>query len=491
MQLLIIALALGIFLHDGLLTDAASPWAVGPVSLLGVLAAPKLVVAGLYGLSCRFVTRRLGLAGSGWRVRRIDQLSSLYQYLALALYGLDLYLGALGAIRGAVGDLVLVDELLVMLPTLGMILWGWWAYYPIDRRLREAGLIARIDSGQPVYPIWTRGQFLLAQWRHQVLLILGPLLLIMAWAEVVEQYAPLHWAALGGDPRPILVGLGALGVFLLAPVMLRYLWDTAPLPPGEVRDSLVALCARHGVHVRELLLWRTFGGMINAAVMGLTAPLRYILLTDALLDALHRDEVEAVMAHELGHVRRHHMFWLLVAAVGALGLMELAIYGALSVLAADGRSEQAVAVTAGWGASWIASPTVIVAAACGAGALGWIAAFGWVSRRFERQADTFAVQSMAAHRGPVGPGADGGVPVRIDPQSAQTMIRALRQVARLNHLPPARRSWRHGSIAWRQAYLRTLVGRPIDGLPIDRQMRWIKLAAAASVVVTILMHFLL
>ena len=67
---------------------------------------------------------------------------------------------------------------------------------------------------------------------------------------------------------------------------------------------------------------------------------------------------------------------------------------------------------------------------------------------------------------------------------------ALDAIARLNGIPQRRSSWRHGSIAWRRAYLRSILGRPIDRLPIDQQMRWIKLAAAlivaGSIVLTLI-----
>ena len=42
--------------------------------------------------------------------------------------------------------------------------------------------------------------------------------------------------------------------------------------------------------------------------------------------------------------------------------------------------------------------------------------------------------------------------------------------------------WRHGSIAWRQAYLQTLIDQPVDNLAIDRQVRWIKLASAVIII---------
>src|SRR5690606_31987071 len=77
------------------------------------------------------------------------------------------------------------------------------------------------------------------------------------------------------------------------------------------------------VRFREVLLWRTFGGMVNAAVMGMLAPLRYILLSDALLEHLPAEQVEAVMAHEVAHIRKRHLVWLLVLSGSAMVLLQL------------------------------------------------------------------------------------------------------------------------------------------------------------------------
>ena len=63
---------------------------------------------------------------------------------------------------------------------------------------------------------------------------------------------------------------------------------------------------------------------------------------------------------------------------------------------------------------------------------------------------------------------------------------ALSSIARLNCVDPQRRSWRHGSIAWRQSYLQSLAGRPVDRLAIDRVVTRIKLAALLTLVVGVL-----
>jgi len=498
MQVLLIALMLGVFLHD-----AVNPHELPSVTggwLALIVFGPKLVFSGFYVLACRWVLRRLGTPAGPKALKRLDKLTAVMPFAAMLMYAADLVYGALRAVRGPGGarDVVLLDEVLVMLPTLALVFACWWAYYPVDRRLRTASLFARADRGLPVYEIWSRGQYLLAQLRHQVVLFLAPLLAIYAWAETVRWLGGGLTAGRGGLGlvplylEPVLTYAGAAVVFLSAPLIIRYIWDTAPLPPGEVRDRLERMCVRHGVKVRDLLLWRTFGGMINAAVMGLTPRLRYILLTDALLDQLHPSRVEAVMAHELGHVRLKHMPWLLGAAIGSLGLLGVAGHGLYLVLRAEPSAGGGAAAASlldmlpRLGLTDLQANAVITLFI----AAGWVYLFGWVSRRVERQADTFAVKDAVIERDaadgrPPEPGETAPAPGVVTHHDAERIIDALEQVAVLNHIPQARRSWRHGSIAKRQAYLRSLVGRRIDGLPIDQQMRWVQLGILAAVVLVL------
>lgn len=60
------------------------------------------------------------------------------------------------------------------------------------------------------------------------------------------------------------------------------------------------------------------------------------------------------------------------------------------------------------------------------------------------------------------------------------MASALQAVADLNGISATRFSWRHGSIRQRQQRLLSLVDVPVAKAPIDRQVRLIKLAAAAA-----------
>ncbi|MEM6458118.1 MAG: M48 family metallopeptidase [Planctomycetota bacterium] len=456
MQLLLLGLALVVFLHDA--PEAAGLRVALPAwATLGVVLLPKLAVGLGYWAWCAAVRRRLGTPGGLRSLNRLHRGAAALPIVALGLYVTDLWAGALDTVRGphdlsrgtlGVRDTILLDELVVMLPTLGLVVFSWWAYAPIDRRLREAALIRRADAGLPIYPVWGRGRYVWMQARFQMGLILVPLLLILAWSESVVRLVGA--GVVSNDAAMWLMPGGAGLVFVAAPLIVRRLWDTVPLPAGPTRDRLLAVCERHGVRVRGLLLWRSFGGMINAAVVGLFGPLRYILLSDGLLDQVGEEQVEAVLAHELGHVKLHHLAWLAAAAL-ALGV------------ALSGLGE--------WALGAVSEPWILAVAAA-AGLVAWAAGFGWVSRRIERQADTFAVRHMAQasathHETP---------PEVFDAASVDVMVDALQSVAVLNHVPPTRRSWRHGSIAWRQDYLRTLVGTPLSRAPIDRLMRRVNAA---------------
>jgi Zn-dependent protease with chaperone function len=52
----------------------------------------------------------------------------------------------------------------------------------------------------------------------------------------------------------------------------------------------------------------------NALIVGTVPALRYVLLTDYLVDHFSRDELDAVVAHEAAHAKEHHLL-LKVAAL--------------------------------------------------------------------------------------------------------------------------------------------------------------------------------
>lgn len=469
MQLLPILLAATVLAASGGLTidwrgDGPADWEAMAVACGPVI----LVLAGLGSLvwiCCRRVDRGRG-AGPIMVAERLARWSrwfiAIVHVLAVVVFGW------LDVVRRAIGDYILVDELVTMAPAIVGIIGTWWLYYPIEKRIRTAMLIRQLDSGAPVTPQTTRLGWTSMQARMGLFLLLVPLLIIMALAEIIEWAGGLLPASpLSGWAAEAATTFAALGVFLCTPLLARILLHLTPLRAGPLRDDLLEICRLNRVRVRDVLLWRTSGSMINAAVMGLLGRLRFVLLTDALLDTLSRREVQAVMAHEIGHVRKHHMPWLLACLLASVAVAEMVIEGPFYLLDRAGVNPPADI------AQWIGPGATILAL------LAALQVFGWVSRRFERQADAFAVQYLSLHPASVTAESEKEAILPAETVTAEASAAlqgALGRIAHLNAVNLKRRSWRHGSIASRQQHLQSIIGRPLGCLAVDRIVRRIKIA---------------
>ena len=458
-QLLPIVLVAAVMAVNGGVSPLGATWPL-PDWLIWMLMwlTPALLVA-LAALGLRRFIRQLRRGTVPGPLIRADRIMRVTRWLIVAI-GLAsvLLIDGLGTIRRVTGNLILVDELLAIAPALLAVTATWWVYYPIENLLTEAMLIRRLDTGQPTYPTLTRGQYVLLQARLHLLLMLVPVLMIAGFSEAIDD-AWTRWRLDAPGAREALTALVAGGVFLFSPLLAKGLLDVQSLPQGSLRDMLVEVCRRHRIGVRDLLLWRTNGSMINAAVMGVIAPLRYVLITDALLEMLQEPQVRAVMAHEVGHVRRHHMVWMIVCLLACFTLAAHVVGWSIVMLETSRY----------WSNDFESIATIGVAAL--QLVLG-LTLFGWVCRRFERQADTFAVQHLSGLATPLERDA------RVSPEAVQAMHAALATISELNTVDPARHSWRHGSIHWRQMYLQSIIGRPLLRLPIDRLVRWLKVASA-------------
>ena len=127
------------------------------------------------------------------------------------------------------------------------------------------------------------------------------------------------------------IGVAALFVSVilanLAPVLLLPLfYKLTPLPEGEVRAKTLALAAQARTRVRGVYSMNMSAKTTaaNAAVMGL-GNTRRIVIGDTLLDRYTPDEIEVVVAHELGHqVHRDIPKLIAVQSVVTLGGFYLA-----------------------------------------------------------------------------------------------------------------------------------------------------------------------
>jgi STE24 endopeptidase len=128
--------------------------------------------------------------------------------------------------------------------------------------------------------------------------------LLVEMLYFIIRQSPEHWW--------LLAWLGFLGVAVLmaqlAPVILfPIFYKFEPLQDDELKARLTRLGERAGTRVRGVYKWHLSekSKKANAALTGL-GNTRRIILADTLLDNYSRDEIEAVLAHELGHhVHKH------------------------------------------------------------------------------------------------------------------------------------------------------------------------------------------
>jgi len=121
----------------------------------------------------------------------------------------------------------------------------------------------------------------------------------------------------------------------LAPILILPLfYKFSPLPEGELTQRLLALADRAKTKVRGVFSMQMSNKTTtaNAALMGL-GNTRRIVVSDTMLDHFTPDEIEVVLAHELGH-HVHHDIWKLIVSqsiltLGGLYLVNLALHWAV------------------------------------------------------------------------------------------------------------------------------------------------------------------
>ncbi|MDF1614209.1 M48 family metallopeptidase [Desulfurivibrio dismutans] len=272
------------------------------------------------------------------------------------------------------------------------------------------------------------------------LVILLPWLLITVAADLlrltpldsVKQLLTSPWG------EPLLILTFFLLLLLVFPWLATRLWGCQPLPDGPLRRRLEDFCRHHRVGFREIMLWPLFEGrLLTAGVMGLSRHFRYLLITPGLLHTVNQEELESVVAHEIGHVRHRHLPLYLLFFMGFAFLTHLASLPLLAVfldsellgglMALSGQTPAAIISLLGT----VVLLTVVI--------VYFRFLFGFFMRNFERQADLYALTAVG-HAAP--------------------LIRVFEKIAgpdgRIRDLP----SWHHFSLGQRINFLAACEDNP-------------------------------
>jgi Zn-dependent protease with chaperone function len=378
------------------------------------------------------------------------------------------------------------SDLVLLAPFLAGLLLSWACFYDADRASHQAvqrplalELLAALDPVRAVEaePFGARLGYILFQLRQKLALVFLPVLLL-----IVQKEAELRLSGAFPDAPWLLQGLGAAAmilVFAFLPWIIRVLLGLKPMPAGPLRQRLEAATRRLGLRCSDFLLWNTRSGMANAMVLGILPWPRYVVFTDRLLEEFTPAEVEAVLGHELGHIRHRHMLTYLVFLLASMAVLLMLATSALPRLLQ-------------WLGPWtdwigqvldLRNPQYREALPLGAALLVYIfVVFGYLSRRCERQADVFGCRVVScADPECRGHTADLVLTTRGDrlcPTGIRTFIRALEKVAIVNGIdrdrPGFLQWWQHGSIARRVSFLERLLCNPHEEPAFQRGVAWMK-----------------
>ena len=220
-------------------------------------------------------------------------------------------------------------------------------------------------------------------------------------------------------------------VVIIGPAIIQKFWRCKPLESGYVRSRIEKLCRKAGVEYANILYWPIFGGrMITAGIMGLIKKFRYILITKALVRNLEPEEMDAVIAHEIGHVKRKHLHFYLVFFIGYIFLsytiFDLLIY---FIIYADPvyRLISRAGINYDTIISAIFSLIIIIMFF-----IYFRYIFGYFMRNFERQADTYVYALFT---------------------SAKPLISTFKKIVATTGQSADRPNWHHFSIKERIEYL--------------------------------------
>jgi len=95
-----------------------------------------------------------------------------------------------------------------------------------------------------------------------------------------------------------------------------------PLEPGELRDAIESMAAQSGFQLKRI--YKINGSKrstkANAYFTGF-GRYRRVVLYDTLIDDLNKEQITAVLAHEIGHYKKHHILKGMAGSVLQTGLI--------------------------------------------------------------------------------------------------------------------------------------------------------------------------
>ncbi len=209
----------------------------------------------------------------------------------------------------------------------------------------------------------------------------------LAWGllALVRWVGPFWWVW----GFALLFGFQLLMIVLYPKLILPLFNKLTLLAEGEQRTRLLALAERTGFQAQtiDVIDGSKRSAHSNAYFTGF-GRFRRIVLFDTLMAQLSQEELEAVLAHEIGHYQCGHI----PKRLATIAVMQFGAFALIAWLAQAPRFNASFGLPSG-----ALAPTFLLFGLLGGLVTFWFSPIGnWISRRHEYEADAFAKAAMGS-----------------------------------------------------------------------------------------------
>ena len=269
---------------------------------------------------------------------------------------------------------VLLAMLLLSVPSLPF---EWWEQF----RLEE-----KFGFNKSTVELWVMDKI-----KGTVLMLAIGFPLLWALLSLVKWTGPSWWLWGFG----LMFGFQLLMLVLYPKLILPLFNKLTPLPEGDLRGRLLALGDRTGFRAStiEVIDGSKRSGHSNAYFTGF-GRFRRIVLFDTLIAQLTAEELEAVLAHEIGHYRRGHIPKMIAMSAA----MMFGGFGAIAWLAQSSWFNHSF----GFPEGELAPSFLLFGLLSGLVTFWFSPLMNALSRQHEYEADAFASQAVGGPAAMVG-----------------------------------------------------------------------------------------
>jgi len=277
----------------------------------------------------------------------------------------------------------------------------------------------------PISFVSTRFKLLLPAILPYLLITIIEILLQMLPVPGIQAFLETTTASI------IFLSIFIIMAVIFIPWFIQYTWGCIPIDDPYLKTIILNILKQFRVKFRNILIWNKLDERnCTAAVVGIIPTFRYLLITPCLLKYLSIPEIEAVICHEVAHIRYRHMLWYFIFMLG----YSLILYNLSEPFIAWIFSHKSMARTAVWlDSEYPKISNLLIVLPFMLFIIGYFRFFmGYFMRNFEREADSavFEIHGEPWH-----------------------MINALEKIGIIAGNIRNQPSWHHYSIAERSQFL--------------------------------------